>query len=102
MTPKSVCLLPKTQSSSSSKTAPSSLARTRRNMLAQKFTISAKAVNVTSAKVQKRGQTIVRRNSKGGEEGARDFGNSYVSRDAMTRSGRWARVRDARTRARGA
>ena len=28
--------------------------------------------------VAKRGATIVRRNSKGGEEGARDFGNTYV------------------------
>lgn len=49
-------------------------------MLAQKMSVSAKtttsvvSVNTTA----KRGVSIVRRNSKGGEEGARDFGNTYV------------------------
>ena len=49
-------------------------------MLAQKFTVSAKATTVVGApKTAKRGVTIVRRNSKGGEEGARDFGNSAMA-----------------------
>jgi len=39
-------------------------------MLAQKFTVSAKAVATTKHTVAKRGNSIVRRNSKGGEEGA--------------------------------
>ena len=47
-------------------------------MLAQKVTVSAKTTAVVKTPVAKRGATIVRRNSKGGEEGARDFGNTYV------------------------
>ena len=49
-------------------------------MLAQTFTVSAKATTVVVApKTAKRGATIVRRNSKGGEEGARDFGNTAMA-----------------------
>ena len=44
-------------------------------MLAQKFTVSAKAVATTKHTVAKRGNSIVRRNSKGGEEGARAYNN---------------------------
>ncbi len=47
-------------------------------MLAQKVSVSAKTTAVVKTPVAKRGATIVRRNSKGGEEGARDFGNTYV------------------------
>ena len=47
-------------------------------MLAQKVTVSAKTTAVVKTPVAKRGATIVRRNSKGGEEGARNFGNTYV------------------------
>jgi uncharacterized surface protein with fasciclin (FAS1) repeats len=48
-------------------------------MLAQKVTVSAKTTAVVKTPVAKRGATIVRRNSKGGEEGARDFGNTAMA-----------------------
>ena len=38
-------------------------------MLAQKVSVSAKTTAVVKTPVAKRGATIVRRNSKGGEEG---------------------------------
>lgn len=63
-------------------------------MLAHKMSITAKATTTTvvSKKTTSRGQTIVRKNSKGGEEGAR----------AVRRGVRRARVaRSRRARAMG-
>ena len=62
-------------------------------MLAQKVTVSAKTTAVVKTPVAKRGATIVRRNSKGGEEGARDFGNTYVFFCGALRRGGCARAR---------
>ena len=67
-------------------------------MLAQKVSVSAKTTAVVKTPVAKRGATIVRRNSKGGEEGARDFGNTYVffcKRGGAGRRSMRRRTRDA-------
>jgi hypothetical protein len=45
-------------------------------MLAQHKITTTRTVTTSVTKTAKRGVSVVRRNSKGGEEGARDFGNT--------------------------
>jgi len=47
-------------------------------MLAQQKITTTRTVTTSVTKTAKRGVSVVRRNSKGGEEGARDFGNTCV------------------------